>query len=347
MSTLMRKEIFEQPEAISKTIHDFSKLEKKLAQIDVSRIKKIVFIARGTSDNVAAYGIFLIPIVSGIEAYSLSPSLLNSYDVELDLSESLVIAISQSGETQEIVTAAKRAKALGAKVISITNNENSSLESASDLCLVTPAGKEFAVPATKTYTTALAGLALIVSELFQNEKLKNLIGELPEILKKQIETNHVDSEVVKILAESATAVFAGRGLAMGATFEAALKLKETCEINVIGTSVADFVHGPIAALNKNVPLVILSADRESSIYPGLTDLITRAKATGCPIVTFGDFHDSEKSANHLSIDLGSGYELVAPIILAVPSQTLAANVSDAKGLNADAPRVLNKVTQTA
>ena len=347
MSSLMRNEISEQPNAVARTIEEFAKLASELSSIDTRAIKKIIFIARGTSDNVAAYGLFLVPIVAGIEAYSLSPSLLNNYKVDLDLSGSLVIAISQSGETQEIVTAAGRAKSIGAKVISITNNENSSLEIVSDFCFVTQAGKELAVPATKTYTTALVGLALIVAKLFRNQKLSELLYELPSILQKQMLIELDESKVVNMLADSVTAVFAGRGLAMGATFEAALKLKETCEINVIGTSVADFVHGPIAALNKRVPLVVFSADRSSSIYPGLIDLISRARATECPIVTFGDFDESDKSENHLNVSVGSGYELVAPMVLAIPSQLLAAKVSDLKGLNADMPRVLNKVTQTS
>lgn len=347
MSLLMRKEINEQPEAIRKTINAVQALDSGLKQLAEKNFEKIAFIARGTSDNVAAYGIFLIPIIANVEAYSVSPSLLNSYGVEIDLTKTLVIAISQSGETQEIVSAAKLAKSLGGSIISITNNKDSSLEKISDVCLVTPAGKETAVPATKTYTSALAGLAAIVSLVFNKPNLLDLVSKVPSIMESQLDGFKINQQVVELLAGADTAVFAGRGIELGAVFEAALKLKETSQINVIGTSVADFVHGPIAALSESVPLVILSADTSSPVYPGLIDLVNRARATGSPIVTFGCFLETDKEDMHVSIGDYSELELIAPLLLAIPTQLLAANVSDFKGLNADSPKVLNKVTQTS
>jgi glucosamine--fructose-6-phosphate aminotransferase (isomerizing) len=347
MSLLMRKEINEQPEAIRKTLTAVQDLDLGLNQLAEKNLEKIVFIARGTSDNVATYGLFLIPIIANVEAYSISPSLLNSYGVEVDLRKTLVIAISQSGETQEIVSAAKTAKSLGASLISITNNKDSSLENISDVCLITPAGKETAVPATKTYTSALAGLAAIVSRVFDKPNLLDLVSKVPSLMESQLSEFKTNQKVVELLAAADTAVFAGRGIELGAVFEAALKLKETSQINVIGTSVADFVHGPIAALSKSVPLVILSADTNSPVYPGLIDLVQRARATRSPIVTIGCFLDNDKEEMHVPIGVFSELELIAPLVLAIPTQLLAADVSDFKGLNADSPTVLNKVTQTS
>lgn len=347
MSVVMRKEIAEQPRAVTDTLAEVDAAGVKLQNLRSKNFSKVVFIARGTSDNVAAYGLFLIPIVGKIEAYSISPSLLNNYEVDLDFSGTLVIAISQSGETQEIVEAAKLAKSKGATILSITNNHDSSLEKMSEFCLVTPAGIELAVPATKTYTAALTALAAIVAELFDSTALRAMLEKVPDIMQRQIQHTGIDPKIVTLLKNSSTAVFAGRGVALGATFEAALKLKETCAINVIGTSVADFVHGPIAALSSHVPLVIFSANSDSSIYSGLIDLKERAKATGAQIVSFGDFAKTDELDLHISIGDTKGLELVAPLVLAVPSQLLAAEVSDAKGLNADKPAVLNKVTQTA
>lgn len=347
MSVVMRKEISEQPQVVAATLKEVDAAHSKLEKLRGTKFSKVLFIARGTSDNVAAYGLYLFPIVGKIEAYSISPSLLNNYEVDLDLSKSLVIAISQSGETQEIVEAAKYAKNKGATVIGITNNADSSLEKISELCLVTPAGVEVAVPATKTYTAALVALAAIAAELFNSTALRAMLEKVPEIMQKQIQSLEIDPKIIALFKKSSTAVFAGRGIALGATFEAALKLKETCAINVIGTSVADFVHGPIAALSESVPLVIFSANPDSAIYSGLMDLKNRAKATGAQIITFGDFAKNDDLEMHISIGDSKGLELVAPLLLAVPAQLLAAGVSDAKGLNADKPEVLNKVTQTA
>lgn len=347
MSVVMRREISEQPQVVAATLKEVDAARAKLEKLRGAKFSKVIFISRGTSDNVANYGLYLFPIVGKIEAYSISPSLINNYEVDLDLSTTLVIAISQSGETQEIVDAAKSAKNMGATVIGITNNEDSSLEKISEVCLVTPAGIEIAVPATKTYTAALVALAAIVAELFNSTALRAMLEKIPEIMHKQIQSLEIDPQIISLLKVSTTAVFAGRGVALGATFEAALKLKETCAINVIGTSVADFVHGPIAALSDTVPLVIFSANSDSAIYSGLIDLKARARATGAQIVSFGDFAKNDELEMHISIGDCKGLELVAPLLLAVPSQLLAAEVSDAKGLNADKPEVLNKVTQTA
>lgn len=346
MSRLMRSEIAEQPDVLLRTLRDLAQSKAALAQLSNKSFSRILFIARGTSDNVAAYGLFLAPMLSGLEAYSLSPSLLNSYQLEPDLSGALVIAISQSGETQEIVEAAGSARALGATVIAITNNGVSSLERIASVCLVTPAGKELAVPATKTYTSALMALAWCLGTLFENNELLLQLERLPEILEQQLADTRISSEIVATLAESRTCVMAGRGLTMGASFEAALKLKETSGINAIGTSVADLVHGPIAALSSEVPLLVISGGSDSPVYAGLLDLIKRAKALGAKVVTLGDFKPGDQSLMHISTPIFAGAEWVAPLWLAIPSQLLAAGVADYRGVDADNPAGLKKVTQT-
>jgi glucosamine--fructose-6-phosphate aminotransferase (isomerizing) len=346
MSTLMRSEIGEQPKIVAETLVAVDAIKEELSATQFSKFSKVLFIARGTSDNVANYGTFLIPVLAGMEAYSVSPSLLNSYQVEFDLKDTLVFAISQSGETEEIVEAAKKVKKFGALVIAITNNKDSNLEEISDVCLVTPAGKEVAVPATKTYTSALIGLAAICSILFRSPDLRNQLELVSKLMGKQLVAADIESKIIKLIAGSKTAVFAGRGLTLGATLEAALKLKETCQINAVGTSVADFVHGPISALGPDVPLIILSGDYESTVYPGLVDLIGRALKTRAPIITIGSFLKSAESELHMSAGMDLGMELISPLLLAIPCQLLAAAVADEKGLNADSPKVLSKVTQT-
>jgi glucosamine--fructose-6-phosphate aminotransferase (isomerizing) len=346
MSAVMRSEIANQPAVALETLKAVDALAIKLESANLSSPSRVLFIARGTSDNVANYGSYLIPVISGIEAYSISPSLLNSYQVQLSLENTLVFAISQSGETAEIVQAASKAKEFGATVIAITNNLGSGLDKVSDFCLVTPAGIELAVPATKTYSAAVIALAALCAFLFDSKKLRSQLETVPALMSLQLEKFVLDEKIVELLASAATMVFAGRGLALGAILEAALKLKETCSINAVGTSVSDFVHGPISALGPKVPLVIFSADSDSPIYPGLEDLVTRAEKTGAPIVTFGLFKSAVPSALSISVLAQPGLELIAPLVIAIPSQLLAAAVADAKGLDADSPRVLSKLTQT-
>lgn len=346
MSTVMRSEIAEQPLVALKTLKAVDALTIELAAANLISPNRVLFIARGTSDNVANYGTYLIPVISGIEAYSLAPSLINSYRVELSLANTLVFAISQSGETAEIVQAASKAKEFGATVIAITNNKGSGLDRVSDFCLVTPAGKELAVPATKTYSAAVIALAAICAFLFDAKKLRSQLAAVPEIMARQLEHFDLDKKIVKLLASATTMVFAGRGLALGGILEAALKLKETCSINAVGTSVSDFVHGPISALGPEVPLVIFSTDSDSPIYPGLEDLVTRAKKTAAPIVTFGLFKKAAVAELNIPVEVEPGLELISPMILAIPAQLVAAAVADSKGLDADSPKVLSKITQT-
>lgn len=346
MSSVMRSEIAEQPEVAERTLLACDELTQKLLSEGFQKPDRVLFIARGTSDNVANYGSFLIPVIAGVEAYSISPSLINNYTVRFDLKGTLVFAISQSGETAEIVQAAKKAKDFGATVIGITNNQGSGLEQVCNYSLVTPAGVEIAVPATKTYSSAVVALAGICSKLLGADKVHQMLELVPSIMRQQLSSFQLDSGLVKMLAKAKTAVFAGRGLALGGILEAALKLKETCSINAVGTSVSDFVHGPISALGPEVPLVVFSADSGSPIYEGLTDLIARAKKTGAPIVSFGLFDADMAADYHISISTEDGLELIAPLLLAIPSQLLAASVADEKGLNADSPEVLSKVTQT-
>lgn len=346
MSEFMIQEINQQPLSHQATINALLQSADEIEAV-FNNSKSIVFIARGTSDNVANFGLFAFPILSGKRAYSISPSLLNNYQVQQDFSDAIAIAISQSGETNEIVSATEIAKKHGATIVSITNTPGSSLQKIAHFGFVTPTGKESAVPATKSYSTALLAMAWFAASAAKNEQLKSEILQLPNLVEQQLGVGLVPDKVVQLLANSQSAVFAGRGIAMGAAFEAALKLKETSGQSATGMSVADLVHGPIAALNANVPLVVVSGSRNSPIYPGLIDLIDRASKMGAPIVTFGDFKKEDQAPLHIPMGVEDFPELLSPILLAVPSQLLALKVSQEKGLNPDSPLGLKKITETA
>lgn len=346
MSVVMRQEIAQQPDVLRLTLEKLDAAKPQIEGLLSTPVNRVLFIARGTSDNVAGYGLFLVPLLAGIEAYSISPSIINSYDVSLDLQGALVIAISQSGETQEIVKATRTAKSMGAKVIAITNNFGSSLDAVADFGFATPAGEELAVPATKTYSAALLALAGVLATLFKSQELLSAIKKVPELVQQQLSNWNPSPKLVEILGSSTTAVYAGRGLTMAAAFEGALKLKETSGINAIGTSVADLVHGPIAALSESVPLVLLSATTTAPVYAGLKDLEQRAKALGSPIITIGDFAEDDLGDIHVPISLDVQPEMLGPLLMAAPCQLIAAGVSDFKGLDADNPLGLRKVTQT-
>src|SRR5690606_25686882 len=155
MTTTMAREIAEQPDALARTIEALRPMRPAVRELAAGR-RTILFVARGSSDNAAVYGRYLLEVHAGHPAGLAAPSVGTHYGARLDLSDAVVVSVSQSGETQEIVEAQDWAARCGARTIAVTNGADSSLANAADLALVTTAGRELAVPATKSYTTQLA-----------------------------------------------------------------------------------------------------------------------------------------------------------------------------------------------
>jgi glucosamine--fructose-6-phosphate aminotransferase (isomerizing) len=162
--TQMAREIAEQPAALAATFEHVLPLRHDITRLAAGR-RHVIFVARGSSDNASVYGRYLTEIHAGRQASLAAPSVATLYGANLDLSNSLVVAVSQSGATQEIVDTAEWAKRNGAAVVGITNDGNSPLASTADVALITRAGRELAVPATKTYTTQLAAITVAVDAL--------------------------------------------------------------------------------------------------------------------------------------------------------------------------------------
>ena len=346
MTTVMLQEIHEQPQAIEATIAECERTADAIGAFIDGRHRSALFIARGTSDSVADYGQYLLATHLHLLGCSASPSIATAYRASVSLQDVLAVAISQSGSTAEIVETAAWAAASGADILAITNVPDAPLVHAAGLALVTQAGREQAVPATKSYTTAVAALVMAVATATHDAALRQDLDDMVARMRAQLADLPDVAPLVELLVHVDTAVFASRGYAAGAAREAALKLKETSGINAIGSSLADLVHGPVAAIGPDVPLVLLSADRRSPIHDGLGDLARRAHANGAPIIVIGDVDDDIAALATRMLALPPAPEHLAPLALAVPTQLLAEAVSRARGLNPDSPRGLSKVTQT-
>lgn len=346
MTSVMLREINEQPDAVAATIAQCLERRSELRDLFSRDFRSALFIARGTSDSVADFGQYLLAVELGIIATSASPSIATAYGATVDLRDCVAIAISQSGSTLEIVETARWARDMGATVLAITNVAGSPLAELADLAIVTPAGRELAVPATKSYTTAVAALIAVAAIVADDRALEEALLRVPQLLRDQLRSGLPVDAMAAPFLHAQTAVFSGRGFANGAAREAALKLKETSGINAIGSSMADLVHGPIAALNAAVPLVILSADAGSPVTPGLIDLAARARAKEVPIIVLGDADAALASLADLHVPLQGGDERLAPLNLAIPTQLLAERVARLRGFDPDAPTGLSKVTQT-
>jgi fructoselysine-6-P-deglycase FrlB-like protein len=339
----MRVEIAEQPEALRRT------LEALLPQVGAlealgRETSQVLFIARGSSDNAAVYGQYLCSVLAGRLVSLAAPSLATVYRADLDLQRVLAVAVSQSGATEEIVTTLDWARHCGARTVAVTNVAGSPLTEAADVALITRAGRELAVPATKTYTTQLAALAVLALSMGREASGLEALRGVPDAVEAMLEVAPAAEALAGRLTDADTVVVSGRGFAYSTALELSLKLKETCYVTAIGLSYADLVHGPIAVLDAGTPALLVAA-AEGPMLPEMTGLARRIAGTGADVYGIGGDRDFA-AACRSTLPGPSLPEHLAPFALVVPGQFLVEALARAKGLDPDAPRGLDKVTQT-
>ena len=342
----MRVEIAEQPEALRRTF------EALLPQVGELRAlatdtRQVLFIARGSSDNAAVYGQYLCSARAGRLASLAAPSLATVYAARLDLRGVLAVAVSQSGATEEIVTTLDWSRACGARTVAITNQPGSPLAEVADATLVTQAGDERAVPATKTYTTQLAAMAVLATALSAGPGGGidlGALGRVPEAVAAMLEVAPAAEALAERLAGVDTLVVSGRGFAYSTALELALKLKEACYLTAVGLSHADLVHGPIAIVDADTPALLVAAG-DGPMVPEMTGLARRIAGAGAPVYGIGG-DPGFAAACRAALPGPALPEHLAPLALVVPGQLLAEALARARGIDPDAPRGLRKVTQT-
>ncbi len=343
-TTQMALEIAEQPAALERTLSSLLPRRGDIAQLARSR-RRILLVARGSSDNAAIYARYLAEVHAGVPASLAAPSVATLYHAELDLSDTVTICVSQSGATEEIVEAQEWARKSGAATIAVTNIADSPLARGADVALVTQAGREFAVPATKTYTTQVAALAVAVDALSSRPgTLDADFAQVPLEAERMLTQSTDLDAMVSALAATQEVLASGRGLAFGTTLEVALKLEETCLRPVRGLSYADLKHGPIAIVDHEL-VTLLVAGPAGPTLPPLTELAATLRATGSPVLGFGG-DEAFRNACDLAVGGPDLTELLAPLALIIPAQLMVEKLARALGLDPDAPRGLKKVTQT-
>ena len=372
MPSRMRAEIAEQPEALRRTLDAVATQVGALEALG-RETRQVLFIARGSSDNAAVYGQYLCSVRAGRLASLAAPSVATVYRADLDLRGVLAVAVSQSGATEEIVTSLQWARRCGARTVAVTNVAGSPLTAAADVALITQAGRELAVPATKTYTTQLAALAVLALSLGRGpaagptaapggpsaapgdpgglaaapgdpEAGLEELWRVPDAVEAMLESAPAAEALAGRLTGADTLVVSGRGFAYSTALELSLKLKETCYVTAVGLSYADLVHGPIAILDAGTPALLVAAV-DGPMLPEMTGLARRIAATGADVYGIGG--DRELAAACRSTLCGPSLpEHLAPFALVVPGQLLVEALARAKGLDPDAPRGLDKVTQT-
>ena len=342
----MLDEIREQPEALERTLRgEMPGIEKLKSKLEKNRPRTIMLAARGTSDNAAQFGRYLLEITTGIPVSLAAPSVFTLYDAPINLKDVLVVAISQSGESTDTNLVLQRAKEQGAMTIGVTNEASSSLASLAGDTFLVRAGKEKSVAATKTYTGQLMMIYLLAYSLGGNidpEDLKRLPDWAAQALTLENEAK-ARSERYRFMDH---AVVLGRGLNYSNAFEFALKLMETCYVIAERFSSADLMHGPIAMVESGFPAFLFTPTGVT--WPGLRTMLDKLAELKAETLIVTDQNNREAlGMHHRALCVPAALpEMYTPIPYIIPAQLFAASLAEQKGLDPDSPRTLSKVTHT-
>ena len=340
IGSIMQSEIAEIPSVFSKLIASGSQFTALTGLLKTSEIQSVLVLARGTSDNAAHFLKYLIETQLGLPVGLTSPSSVTIYHSKLHFEKTLVVAISQSGQSTDLVEYATAAKAGGAKIISITNDGASPLAKLADHHLDLMAGKEIAVAATKTYAAQLLGCLLLVNAWSSTlDNFKSIVSAGEKLL---ADIGAVNTAVSKC-ERSNEIVVLGRGFSYPNAREAALKIQETSKISVQGLSIADYMHGPISALTSNTQVLIMAPN--GIPLDSLKGDLEKIRAKSPKIFWFGS------GALALPGEIvvpgaNCENEIYSSVVDVIILQSFALEFARKNGLNPDSPEGLKKVTLT-
>ena len=337
----MYSEISETPDVFSRLINSEAQFKQAAEKIKARNITNVIILARGTSDNAGHYLKFLIEVKLGLPVGLASPSSVSIYGAKVDFKDTLVIALSQSGRSPDLITFASAAKEGKALLITMTNNSDSPLANVGDLHIDLSAGLEVAVAATKSYSAELLASLLLVDSWMGNKR--EVRSHLVDSSKKCLSNISNLDGFANSLDAKREIVIIGRGYAYANAKELALKIQETSYIPVQGLSSADYQHGPIATLNKNSQVIVLSPSGIPRV--ALEDSIVRIRQSQPEIIWIGSNQLATKDER---VILGSSLESEeeSTIIDAALIQYLTLSFAVKNGFNPDSPRGLSKVTLT-
>ncbi len=341
--SIMLREIAEQPDALERTLRSETQRMLRLASFLKNRdLRFIVLVARGTSDNAALFGRYLIEIRTGIPVSLSAPSVHTLYRRNLRLQDALVVGISQSGEAADVNIVLERCRKSGAHVIAITNHRRSSMAGLAHETFVTRAGLEKSIAATKTYTCQLMILHMLADAL--RGSTLDPLARIPGYARASLELEpKIDMLIERYRFMNHCAVV-GRGLNYANAFELAIKLMETCYIMADRFSAADFLHGPIAMVQRDFPVILFAPP--GKVFGDLYSLLIRLTELQADTLVISSEKSALKKARCALAMPDRIPDLYSAIPYIIPGQIFAAKLSVLKGLTPDRPRSLTKITRT-
>lgn len=342
----LQSEIFEQPERLAYLLHSQRETVEKIAAAIRQRDIHFVFLAaRGTSDNAGRYANYLWGAQNHLPLALATPSLFTYYDHPPKLDGALVVGISQSGQSPDIVSVIEDGRCQGCLTLSITNAPDSPLARAADLVLDIQAGDEMAVAATKTYTTELMAIAMLSAAMAEDKTPWRELEKVSDWAKKVFKQDALIARMAERYRYMRQCVVLGRGFNYCTAFEWALKLKELTYTVAEPYSSADFQHGPIAMVEGGFPILAIAP--RGKVFNTMLEMLGRLRGDQlAELVVLSD----DKRALSLAqspIQLPDGIpEWLTPIVSIIPAQLFAYHLTRAKGLNPEKPRTIGKVTET-
>jgi glucosamine--fructose-6-phosphate aminotransferase (isomerizing) len=345
----MLEEIFEQPAALERTLRTAVSGVAGLRKILRAKSPSLVMIvARGTSDNAAQFGRYLIEITTGIPVSLGAASVFTLYGSAMRLKDALVVGISQSGESTDTNAVLGNARENGAITVGLTNEAGSAMAGIAEYPILLDAGRETSVAATKTYTCELLAMYLIAWALGASFEIEDL-GSIPAMVESALTVSAATQEKARRYAGLTRAMTVGRGLNYANALEFGLKLMETCYVSTDRFSSADLMHGPIALIEADFPVFLFAPGGPTQ--PSMLALLDRLRGLKAETLTITD--DTTGIADGPdSIVLPLRYAATSPADLytaipyIVPGQLFAAHLAVVKGLDPDSPRTLSKITRT-
>jgi glucosamine--fructose-6-phosphate aminotransferase (isomerizing) len=337
-------EIREQPAALARLLEHEQEFAKVAAAARAHDSTIVRMVGHGSSDNAASYGVYSFGRLPHWTALRDSITLTVHYPRGPDLAGSIVIGLSQSGRTPDVVEYVERARDGGAFTVALTNDLESELASAAEAVLPLSAGEEHAIAATKTYLNQVAALALLAGHAAgQGPRIADGLREVVDLLADWIPTLVERMPAVATpLAFAARMFVIGRGAEFATAREIALKLLETCRVAAEPLTATDLAHGPVAALDPQFPVWAIASDDEA--LAATLEAAARVRETGAALVASGSAADRIEGAPYVIATPKPPLSLLSPLLSVVPGQVFAWALARAKGLDPDQPRGLSKVT---
>ena len=342
----LEKEIREQPEALARVIDANLPVIREIVENAKERsVRHIYFAARGTSDHACVYAQYLFGIFAGIPCTLGTPSVFTKYGAHVDLSDCLVIGVSQSGKAEDVLAVLASAKADGAATVSVTNNEESPMAKSADYHLFCGCGFEASIAATKTFTTQMAILGTMAAVWAENDALLAELKNVHSAAQALLDTKFDDIMAFADKYQNIPgAILLGRGVSYCIALEGALKMLETNKLKMKGYPTSDFHHGPIAQVKAGDLVFVIAPTGKTD--DDSAEICRKLLNVNADVVVLTDDAKNAPAGTTPFVLPATGSEFTFPYVAAMFFQLTACCMTLVRGIDPDKAGVINKITIT-